>query len=161
MYYILWWQIFFNNGFYISSHGTTINFLICAFSLSSDYFTYQPNFSLFWPWIFCHPLANTVWLTNLLPSFWLFLLLFWILWMLVTVFKPCHVPHVSQITTTGTLFTEKLFSVSKESARSWSHAFFIIYNKTFAKKLKAVRAKSCGEREKGKEKERQLQSVMR
>ena len=51
------------------------------------------------------------------------------------------------------------FSVSKESVRSWSHASLIIYHKTFAKKLKAVRTKSCRERE--KEKERQLQSVMR
>ena len=78
--------------------------------------------------------------------------------MLVTVFKPCHVLHASRITTSGTLFMEK-FSVSKESVRSSSHASLIIYHKTFAKKLKAVRTKSCRERE--KEKERQLQSVMR
>ena len=106
------------------------------------------------PWIFCHPLAN------LFPSFWLFLVLFWMLWMLVTVFKPCHVLHASRIMTSETLFMEK-FSVSKESVRSWSHASLIIYHKTFAKKLKAVRPKSCREREKEKEKERQLQSVMR
>ena len=107
------------------------------------------------PWIFSHLLAN------LFPSFWLFLVLFWVLWMLVTVYKPCHVPHASRITTSGKRFRERLFSVSKESVRSWSHAFLIIYRKTFAKKLKAVRPKSCLEREKEKEKERQLQSVIR
>ena len=51
------------------------------------------------PWIFCHPLSNSF------PRFWLFLVLFWMLWMLVTVHKPCHVPHTPQITTWGTLFT--------------------------------------------------------
>ena len=105
------------------------------------------------PWIFSHLQAN------LFPSFWLFLVLFWVLWMLVTVYKPCHVPHASRITTSRKLFGERLFSVSKESVRSWSHAFLIIYHKTFTKKLKTVQPKSCWEGE--KEKERQLQSVLR
>ena len=69
-------------------------------------------------------------LTNLFPSFWLFLVFFRMLWMLVTVHKPCHVPHASRITTSGTIFTEKLFSVSKEWVRPWSHAFLITYDKT-------------------------------
>ena len=64
-------------------------------------------------------------------------------------------PHVSQITTWGTLFTERLFSVSTEWVRSWSHASLIIYHKTFAKKLKAVRPKSCRE---GEEEKEQVQS---
>ena len=105
------------------------------------------------PWIFFYPLANSF------PSFWLFLVLFWMLWMLVTVHKTCHVAHASRITTWGTLFMERLFSLSNESVRSWSHAVLIIYHKTFAKKLKAVRSKPCRERE--KEKEKHLQSVMR
>ena len=37
----------------------------------------------------------------------------------------------------------------------------VTYDKTCAKKLKAVRPKSCREGEKEKEKENQLQSVMR
>ena len=76
------------------------------------------------------------------------------LWILVTMFKACHVPNASRITTSGTIFTEKFFSVSKEWVRSWSNASLIIYDKTLAKKLKAVRPKSCREREKEKEKER-------
>ena len=63
--------------------------------------------------------------------------------------------HTSSITTWGTLFTERLFSVSKEWVRSWSHASLIIYYKTFAKKLKKVRPKSCREVEKDK---KQVQS---
>ena len=112
-------------------------------------------------WIFCHPLSNIVLLAKLFPSFWLFLVLFWMLWMLVTVFKACHVSRASQITTWGTLFTTKLLSVSKEWVRSWSQTSLIIYYQTFANKLKAVRPKSFQEGEKEKEKERQLlQSVM-
>ena len=72
-------------------------------------FTYELDFSI---------LRSTVWPANLLRSFWLFLVLFWMLWILVTVFNPCHVPHASRITTWGTLFTEILFSVSKEWVRS-------------------------------------------
>ena len=78
--------------------------------------------------------------------------------MLVTRFNPRHVPQASRITTCGTRFTERLFSVTKEQVRSWSHASLIIFHKTFTKKLKAVRPKSCQGGE--KEKERQLQSVM-
>ena len=100
-------------------------------------------------------------LTNLFLSFWLFLVLFWMLWMLVTAFKLCHVPQVSRITTWGTPFMErKNFSVPKEWFRFWSHESLIIFDKKIAKKLKAVRPKSWWEREK-KEKQRQLKSVMR
>ena len=72
-------------------------------------FTYELDFSV---------LRSTVWPANLFLSFWLFLVLFWMLWMLVTVFNLCQVPHASRITTWGTLFTERLFSVSKEWVRS-------------------------------------------
>ena len=91
------------------------------------------------------------WLGNLFPSLWLFLVLFWMLWMLVTVFKMSHMTHALGITTWGTLFTERLFSVSKEWVRSWSHGSLIIYDKTFAKKLNKVRPKSCREVEREKE----------
>ena len=134
-------------------------------SFSSYFFTYQLDFSLFWP-------------LNLLPSdllaicitcfrvsggwFWLFLVLFWMLWMLVTVHKMRNVPQASKITTTGTVFTEIFFDVSKEWVSSWSHVLSITKVKTLAKKLLAVRP----EKKKGKEKKKkklkwQLQSFMR
>ena len=47
----------------------------------------------------------------------------------------CHVPHVSRITTWGTTFMERHFSVSREWVRPWSNAFLITYQKTFTKKL--------------------------
>ena len=75
------------------------------------------------------------WLTCFRVSSGLFLVLFWMLWMLVTVHKLCHVPHASRITTCGTIFTERHFSVSKEWVRSWSHAFLITSHKTLIKKL--------------------------
>ena len=100
-------------------------------------------------------------LTNLFPSFWLFLVLFWKLWMLVTADKPCHVPHASRITTWGTIFTEKLFSVFKEWVKSWSHAFMISYLKTFTKNFwQSVQRKwLAGKKE--KKLVRQLQSFLR
>ena len=131
------------------SRNRLLNLNIFSFLFPQAFLLINSISFCFNPWIFSHPLTN------------LFLVLFWVLWMLVTVYKPCHVPHASRITTLGKLFKERLFSVSKESVRSWSHAFLIIYHKTFAKKLKAVRPKSCLEREKEKEKERQLQSVIR
>ena len=42
---------------------------------------------------------------------------------------------VKRVTTWRTIFKERLFSVSKESVRSWSHAFLIAYHKMFTKKL--------------------------
>ena len=137
--------------------------LLCFFTWSSNQllnlnifsffkiFTYELDFSV---------LPSTGLLANLFPSFWLFLMLFWMLWMLVTIFNPCHVPHVSRITTWRTLFTKRFFSVSKEWVRSWSYASLIIYHKTFTKKFEALRPKSCRGEEKEKEKERPLQSVM-
>ena len=146
--------MFFNNNFiycFTWSSNQLLNLNISY--LFPQTFLLINSISLcFDPWIFCHPLAN------LFPSFCLFVVILWMLWMLVTVYKPCHVPRALEITTWEALFIERLFSVSKEWVRSWSHVFLIIY-KTFAKIHKAVRPKSCRKGE--KEKERQLQSVTR
>ena len=144
--------MFFNNSFYNSSHGAAINVLIWTFFFLQTFLLINSISLCFDPWIFCHPL------TNLLPSFWLFLVLFWVLWMLVTMFKPSHVPHASRITTSGTLFMERPFSVFKEWVSSWSHASLIVYDKTFPKKLQAVHPKYCWEGEKEK-KRKQLHSI--
>ena len=40
--------------------------------------------------------------------------------------------------TSGTIFTEIFFGMSKEWVRSWLHAFLIAYLKTLAKRLSAV-----------------------
>ena len=125
------------------SSNQLLNLNIFSYLFSQTFF-FINSISLY-PWIFYHPLVN------LFPSFWLFFVLFWMLWMLLTMYKPCYVPHAWRITTWGTRFTETLFSVSKEWARSWSHAFLIIYHKTFAKKFKAVRQKSWREGEKEQE----------
>ena len=157
--------------------------LLCFFTWSSNQllnlnifsffriFTYELDFSV---------LSSTGWLANLFPSFWLFLVLFWMLWMLATILIPCHVPHALRITTWGTLFTERLFIVSKEWIRSWSQASLIIYHKTFTKNLRQSVQNTAEEEkkkkkekynckalcikaqtQKEKEKERQLESVMR
>ena len=106
-------------------------------------FTYQLDFSQFWP-------LNALPSTNLFPNFWLFLVLFRMLWMLFTVHNPCHMLHASRITTWRTIFTKRLFSVSKEWVRSWSHAFLITYNKTFTKKAFASPSGKRDEKEKKK-----------
>ena len=134
--------MFFNNSFYISSHGAEyLN--IFPFLFLQTFLLINSISLCFDPWIFCHPL------TNLFLSFLLFLVLLWML------------SYATRITNNDfrNNFKEKLFSVSKEWVRSWSHPSLIIYHKTFAKKLKTVRPKSCREGE--KEKERQLQSVIR
>ena len=143
--------MFFNNSFYIASHGAAINFLIWT---SSPFFFFRLFYLSTW---FLSILniesSDNHWLTGLtkfFPSFWLFLVLFWMLWMLVTMHKSYHVPHVSRITTWGTIFTEKLFSVSKEWVRSWSHAFLINYDKTLTKRLFAVRPEKVTRKKKRK-----------
>ena len=123
------------------------------FSFSSDFFTSQLDFSV----LTIESSASIHWLTdltNLFLSFSLFLVLFWIIWMLVTVHKPCHVPHASQITNWRTIFKERLFRVSKEWDRSWSRAFLIAYHKTFIKKFLAVRPEKVTRRKKNKKKTR-------
>ena len=82
--------------------------------------------------------------------------------MLVTVNKPCHVPHTSRITTCGTVFTGRHFSVFKEFFRSWSHAFLITYDKTLIKKLFGCTSKKSDEKKKKQKKlEWQLESFLR
>ena len=122
--YIFWWQMFFNNSFYIVSHGVVINFLIWTSSL----FFFLRLFYLSTRFISVALLLTLKssaihWLTCFQVSRGLFLVLFWMLWTLVTVHKLCHVPYASRIKTCGTIFTERHFSASKEWDRSWSHAF--------------------------------------
>ena len=80
----------------------------------------------------------------------LFFVLFWILWMLVTVKKLCHVPHALWITTSGTIFTERHFSMSKDWVRPWSHALYITYHKTFTRKYFGSPSRKSDEKEKKK-----------
>ena len=126
--YIFWWNMFFNSSFYIASHGTvfTCNFL-CASTLESSAI-YQ-----------------------LSAQFWQVLLLSWMLSVLVTVHKPCHVSRASRITTSGTIFTEICFGVSKEWFKSWSHVL-LIKVKTMAKNFLAVRPEKVTRRKKRKKK---------
>ena len=125
--------MFFNNSFCITSHGAAINFLIWTSSLS---FFFR-LFYLSTRFISVLTLKSSAihWLTCFRVSSGLFLVLFWMLWMLVTMHKLCHVPHTSRITSCWTIFMERHFSVSKEWVRSWSHAFLITYHKTLIKKL--------------------------
>ena len=145
--------MFFNNSFWISSHGAAINFLIWTFSLSSDFFTNQLDFSV----LSMESSAIYCPITNLFPSFWLFLVLFWRLWMLGTVFKPCHVPHASRITTLEILFMERRFSVSKELVRSWSHVSLIVHRKQLLQRLRQS-VQNPVEKEKKKKKKRKTTS---
>ena len=140
--YILWWQMFFNNSFYIASFGVAINFLIWTSFLLFKLFYLSTWFLCFDHWMICHSLTN--WPVNLFLNFWLFLVLFWMFWM----HKSCCVPHVSQITNWGTIFTKRLYSVSKEWVRSWSQAFLITYDKTLTKKLLAFHPEKVMRRKK-------------
>ena len=104
---ISWWQMIFNNSFYVASHGAAINFLISiVLRINSIYLCFDHG-------IFAIHLLTG--LTSLFPSFWLFFVLFWMLWMLVTMDKPFHVPHATRIATWETFFTERIFSVSGRS----------------------------------------------
>ena len=111
------------------------------FSFSSGFYTHQLD-SWF---LFVLILESSViyQLANLFPNFWLFLVLLWMQWMLVTVNKTCHVPHASQITTWRKILTEVFVGVSKEWVRSWSHASVMTNVKKLAKKLLSVRPKTA------------------
>ena len=152
--------MFFINSFYIASHGA-INFLIWTSSLSFSFrlFYLSTQFSV----LTIESSASIHWLTgltNLFPRSWLFLVLFWMLWMLATVHKPCYVPHASRKTTWRTIFMERIFSESKEWVRSWSHAFLMAYDKTLTEKLLAVHSKKVTGSKKEKKLEKQLQSFL-
>ena len=114
------------------------------FSFCSNVFTYQLDFFVLTIEMICHSLTN--WPVNLFINFWLFLVLFWMLWM----HKSCCVPHVSQVKNSGTMFTKRLYSVSKEWVRSWSQAFLITYDKTLTKKLLAFHPEKVMRRKKRK-----------
>ena len=77
---------------------------ICSFenlfSFSSNLFTYQLDFSHFWP---LNLLLSSS-LTSLRVSGCT----------LNAGYRACHVPHASRITTSGTIFTQVFFSVSSE-----------------------------------------------
>ena len=64
--------------------------------------------------------------------------------------KPCHVPHASQITTLGTIFTEIFFGASKELGKSWSHTFLITNLEKFGKRLLVVSSEKIDANEKKK-----------
>ena len=137
--------MFLNNSFYIASHGAAINFLIWTSSL----FFFFRLFYLSTRFISVLTLKSSAihWLTCFRVSSGLFLVLFWMLWMLVTMHKLYHVP---QITTCGTIFMERHFSVSKEWVRSWSHAFLITYHKMLTKKFFGSPSRKSDEKEKKK-----------
>ena len=153
--------MFFNNSFYIASHGAAINFLIWTSS-----FFFLRLFYLSTQFISVLTLKSSAihWLTCFRVSSGLFLVLLGMVWMLVTVHKLCHVPHASRITACGIIFTERHFSVSKEWVRSWSHSFLITYYKTLIKKLFGGTSRKSDEKEKKKRKKKpecQLQSFLR
>ena len=133
--------MFFSNSFYIASHGAAINFLIWTCPL----FFFFRLFYLSTRFLSGLAIESSVihWLTGLTNLFWsfsLFLVLFWMLWILVTVYKPCHEPHASRITSTW--------------ETTWSHAFLITYDKMFTEKLLTVRPKKVTRRKKRKKKTR-------
>ena len=153
--YIFWWEMFFNNNFYIASLGAAINFLIWTSSI----FIFFRYFYLSTPFLSVLTIESSASIHRLtsLSCFRVsecflcfFFCFFLMLWMLVTVHKPCHVPHALRITTWRTIFMERIFSVSKEWVRSWSDASLIAYHKTFSKKLLAVRPEKVARRKKRK-----------
>ena len=99
----------------VLSHYVSLSFfLLNTFSFSWDFSTYQLNFSVFWAWsswIFC--------VTFHFVSEFLTLVIFRMLWMLVTVNKVKHVAlhgsHVLQITSWKTV-VQTFFDVSNEKS---------------------------------------------
>ena len=95
------------------------------------------------------------WLTCFRVSSGLFRVLFWMIWMLVTVHKLWHVPYASRISTYRTVFTERHFSVSMEWGKSSSYAFLMTYHKTLIKKtFLTVRPEKVTRRKKRRKKTR-------
>ena len=148
--YIFWLQMLFNNSFYIASHRAAINFLIGTSSLL--FFFRLLYVSTRFLSVLTLESSAIHWLTNWQTCFRVsgcFLCFFgccgyWLPWI-------SHVPHASsRITTWGTIFMERSFSVSNEWVRSWSHAFLITYDKTLTKKLSAVRPEKVTRRKKRK-----------
>ena len=127
--YIFWRQMFFNNSFYTASHGAPINILIWTSFL---FFFFQTFLVINWfpfgfhPWIFCHTLLLTCFQVS-----GCFLCFYECCkcWLMCISHVMCHKSQMSQITTWATTFMVRLFSVSKEWVRSWSHVFLITYQK--------------------------------
>ena len=145
--------MFFSNSFYISSHIAPID---CFFWTSFRFFFLRLSYLLTQFLSILTLEFSAIYLANLFqrafPNFWLFLVLFRMLWMMVTVNKPCHIPHMSWIITCGTIFMGGHFGVSKEWVRSWSHEFLITYHKTLIKKLFGGTSSKNDEKEKKKKK---------
>lgn len=75
---------------------------------------YQLDISVLTLDFFSHLVAN------LFPSFCPFVVLFWMLQMLVTMSKWCHVPHALPVTTWRTVFLETFF-VSARNESNLGH----------------------------------------
>ena len=131
------------------SSNEVLNLNIFSLFFFLQTFLLMNSIFLFWP-------LNFLPSTNLFPSSWLIFVLFLTLWILVTVHKPCHVPYAWWITTWGTIFIEITFSASLECVRSWSHAFFITYDKMFTKKLLVVCLEKVTRRKKIKNKKTRM-----
>ena len=145
--------MFFNNNFYIASHRTAVTFLIWTSSLFFFFRLFDLSTRFISVTLLLTLKSSVIhWLTCFRVSSGLFLVLSWMLWMLVTVHELCHVPHASRITTCGTVFTERHFSVSKKWMRSWSHTLF--GHKTFTKKLFGGPSRKSDEKEKKKKKKK-------
>ena len=142
--------MFFNNSFYISSYGAEINFLIRRSSL---FFSFRLFYlSIRFMSVLTLKSSAIHRLTCFQISSGLFLVIIWMLWMLVTMHKLCRVTGALQITTCGTIFMERHFSVFKEWIRSWSHAFLVTYHKNLIKKLFEGTSRKSDEKEKKKKK---------
>ena len=77
---------------------------------------------------------------------------------MVTVKKPCHAPHSTQIITLGTIFTEIPFSVSKISILTYDSDYdsFVTNLKTLAKNLSVVRPKTPRRKRKRRKKRKAI-----
>ena len=102
--YLFWWNIFLSDSINITFTWCMNQFLHLngLLPFSSHFFVYQLNFSVF-------SAINLLSPSILLPSL-PFLVLFWMLWLLVTVNKLKHMgyhrPYSSQITTYSIFVTE-------------------------------------------------------
>ena len=144
--------MFFNNFFYIASHGAAINFLLWTLSLFIVFELFYLSTRFFS--VLTLESSAIHWVTSFrVSNCFFFFFFFRMLWTLGTVRKLFHLPYASRITISESTFTERLFSVSKEWIRSWSHTFLITYDKTLTNRLLAVRL----EKETGSKKIKKLE----
>ena len=135
--------MFFNNSFYISSHRTATNFLIWTSSLF--YFFRLFYLSTRFNSVLTLKSSTIHWLTCFRVSSGLFLVLFWIFWMLVTVHKLCHVTHTSRITTCGKKFfgvlavrSEKITRRKKKTRMAIAKFFALNANAIMLKEFRTL-----------------------